>query len=176
MDCSPPSSSVHGILQAGILQWVTIPSSRGSSQPRLTKNKNKPTDTNIASGGTGIWCNASNRLFSDAPLINSEIGSHLMSYTSYIWWNTLPDAHETAIMWQARGLILYTHFLLILTVTPSSNQHCHFKMRNGDLAFLRQWQNYNCMLQYGRNMWSHRFCFPWYPILATVLLFCVMCL
>ena len=34
MDCSPPSSSVHGILQARILQWVAMPSSRGSSQPR----------------------------------------------------------------------------------------------------------------------------------------------
>ena len=32
--CSPPGSSVHGILQAGILEWVAIPSSRGSSWPR----------------------------------------------------------------------------------------------------------------------------------------------
>ena len=33
MDCSPPGSSVRGILQAGILEWVAIPFSRGSSQP-----------------------------------------------------------------------------------------------------------------------------------------------
>ena len=32
--CSPPGSSVHGILQASTLQWVAVPSSRGSSQPR----------------------------------------------------------------------------------------------------------------------------------------------
>ena len=31
MDCSPPSSSVHGILQARILEWVAMPSSTGSS-------------------------------------------------------------------------------------------------------------------------------------------------
>ena len=31
MDCSPPGSSVHGILQARILGWVAIPFSRGSS-------------------------------------------------------------------------------------------------------------------------------------------------
>ena len=31
MDCSPPGSSVHGILQARILEWVAISSSRGSS-------------------------------------------------------------------------------------------------------------------------------------------------
>ena len=34
MDCSPPDSYVHGILQARILEWVAMPSSRGSSQPR----------------------------------------------------------------------------------------------------------------------------------------------
>ena len=34
MDCSPPGSSVHGILQARILERVAMPSSRGSSQPR----------------------------------------------------------------------------------------------------------------------------------------------
>ena len=34
MDYSPPGSSVHGILQARTLEWVTIPFSRGSSQPR----------------------------------------------------------------------------------------------------------------------------------------------
>ena len=34
MDCSLPGSSVHGILQARILEWVTISFSRGSSQPR----------------------------------------------------------------------------------------------------------------------------------------------
>ena len=33
MDCSPPDSSVHGILQARILEWVTIPISRGGDLP-----------------------------------------------------------------------------------------------------------------------------------------------
>ena len=33
MDSSPPGSSVHGILQARILEWVAMPSSRGSSWP-----------------------------------------------------------------------------------------------------------------------------------------------
>ena len=34
MDCSPPGSSVHGILQARILEWVAISFSRESSKPR----------------------------------------------------------------------------------------------------------------------------------------------
>ena len=33
-DCSPPGSSLHGILQARILEWVAIPFSRGSSRSR----------------------------------------------------------------------------------------------------------------------------------------------
>ena len=43
VDCSPPGSSVHGILQARILEWVAFPSSRGSSRPR---------------NGTGVSCTA----------------------------------------------------------------------------------------------------------------------
>ena len=34
MDCSSPGSFVHRILQARILEWVTMPTSRGSSQSR----------------------------------------------------------------------------------------------------------------------------------------------
>ena len=46
MDCSPPGSSVHGILQARILEWVAMPSSRGSSRPR---------DRTCVSYVSGIW-------------------------------------------------------------------------------------------------------------------------
>ena len=35
MDCSPPDSSVHGISQVRILEWVAMSSSRGSSWPRI---------------------------------------------------------------------------------------------------------------------------------------------
>ena len=34
MDCSPPGTSIHGLSQARILEWVAISSSRGSSWPR----------------------------------------------------------------------------------------------------------------------------------------------
>ena len=48
MDCSPPGSSVHGILKARILEWVAMPSSRGSCQPR---------------DGTGVSCIGSQILY-----------------------------------------------------------------------------------------------------------------
>ena len=34
VDCSPPCSSVHGVFQARVLEWVAISFSRGSSWPR----------------------------------------------------------------------------------------------------------------------------------------------
>ena len=60
IDCSPPDTSVHGILQAGILEWVAIPFSSGSSpgiQPRSptlqadslpSEPPGKPTDKDMA--------------------------------------------------------------------------------------------------------------------------------
>ena len=39
MDCSPPGASVHGILQVRLLEWIAMPSSRGSSHPRKKKKK-----------------------------------------------------------------------------------------------------------------------------------------
>ena len=38
MNCSPPGSSVHGILQARTLEWVAMSFSRGSSRPRDPTN------------------------------------------------------------------------------------------------------------------------------------------
>ena len=35
MDCSPPGSSVHGMLQARTLAWVAMPSSRGFPDPGI---------------------------------------------------------------------------------------------------------------------------------------------
>ena len=65
MDYSPPGSSVHGILQARILEWVAIPFSRESSQPRLpafqaeslwSEPPGKPYEKeNWAQGGGRSW-------------------------------------------------------------------------------------------------------------------------
>ena len=50
MDYIPPGSSVHGILQARILEWVSMPSSRGSSPPRDWTQ-----DSLFAGGFFTIW-------------------------------------------------------------------------------------------------------------------------
>ena len=48
MDCSPPGSLVHRILQARKPEWVAMPSSRGSSQPRIEPES--PTSPELAGG------------------------------------------------------------------------------------------------------------------------------
>ena len=35
IDCSSPDSSAHGILQTRVLEWVALPSSRGSPNPGI---------------------------------------------------------------------------------------------------------------------------------------------
>ena len=58
MECCPPGSSVHGILQAKILEWVAMPSSTEFSQPRsptlqkdslLSEPPGKPKNTGVGS-------------------------------------------------------------------------------------------------------------------------------
>ena len=50
VDCSLSGSFVHGILQARILEWIAIPFSRGSSQPR-----DQTQASHIAGGFFTIW-------------------------------------------------------------------------------------------------------------------------
>ena len=50
MDCSLPGSSIRGIFQARVLEWVAISFSRGSSQPR-----DQTQVSHIAGRGFTLW-------------------------------------------------------------------------------------------------------------------------
>ena len=71
MDCSPPGSSVYGILQARILEWVAIPFSRGSSWPR---------DWTPVSWGSGIV----GKFFTTEPPGKPKIASSFMKFTKWL--------------------------------------------------------------------------------------------
>ena len=58
MDCSPSGSSVHGILQARILEWVAISFSRGFSQP-----KDRTQISRIAGRRFNLWATKEARVF-----------------------------------------------------------------------------------------------------------------
>ena len=51
--CSPPGSSVRGLLQARMLEWVALPSSRGSSRPRTSPVAQMVKESACNAGGAG---------------------------------------------------------------------------------------------------------------------------
>ena len=51
MDCSPPGSSVHRILQARTLEWVAMPSSGASSQPGIEPHHRRLPGVSLCSNG-----------------------------------------------------------------------------------------------------------------------------
>ena len=57
MDCSPPDSSVHGVLQARILEWVDVPSSRDLPDPGI-----KPSGSVMSTALAGRFFTTSNHL------------------------------------------------------------------------------------------------------------------
>ena len=57
MDCSPPGSSVHGIFQARVLEWVAISFSRRSSRPRnRTQVSQTVSDALLSEPPRKSWC------------------------------------------------------------------------------------------------------------------------
>ena len=62
MDCGLPGSSAHGVLQARMLEWVTVPFSRESCQPRDQTQVSR-----IAGGFSTIWATRE-------ALVSSKIG------------------------------------------------------------------------------------------------------
>ena len=66
VDSSPQSSSVHGILQARILEWVAVSFSRGSSQP---KYQTQDSNTGIRPRGRTRVSRIAGRCFNPASLI-----------------------------------------------------------------------------------------------------------
>ena len=71
MDCSPPGSSAHGILQARILEWVAVPFSRGSSRPKV---------------GTQVYCIAGGFFTSEPP----GKPHHLPPSQGLLWNRSIP--------------------------------------------------------------------------------------
>ena len=93
MDCSPPGSSVHGILQARILKWVARPFSRGSSRPRIEPRSHYVSCTaggfiatsatrvkRLEAGGNSSWTGPS-RWEGDTGFIQQYLLSVLLAHT-----------------------------------------------------------------------------------------------
>ena len=107
IDCCPPDSSVHGILQARILEWVAIPLSRESSRPR---------------GWTWVSCIA-RRFFTiwvtkEAPLILSQHSVSLSLECSIFL------EHTHGLLWRNYDTCLMRSHTLLQLGVALRTLHC----------------------------------------------------
>ena len=73
MDSTSPVSSVHGILQSRILEWVVIPFSRGSSQPRDGYTTYRHWCSFLEVKSTSEWYPEANSEFLAPTLLHSQL-------------------------------------------------------------------------------------------------------
>ena len=101
MGCSPPDFSVHEILQARILEWVAMPSSRGSSQPR-----DQTQVSHIVGGFFTIWF-SSVQLLSHVRLFATPwIAAHQTSLSITNSWSP-PKLMSIESVMPSNHIILY---------------------------------------------------------------------
>ena len=103
-DCSPPGSSVHGILQARMLEWVAMPASKESFEPR---------------DKTGVLC-ISGRFFTfEATREAHSFRDMCNSLILFSRWDFSQD----------EGIYIYTHththtYRLFTSLCSRLTQHC----------------------------------------------------
>ena len=101
MDCGPPGSSVHGILQARIPKWVVIPFSRGFSSPRYCYNCKSSHWVNVHCG-PATWLQWVTWVTSCYPLHNALKGTVLRS-AFHRWGHWGPESLSDlpGVKWQS---------------------------------------------------------------------------
>ena len=104
VDCSPPGPSVHGILQARILEWAAMPSSRGSSPPREQTQV-----SSIAGGFFTIW--ASREAW------GLLCGLNVIQHTKH--WS--PIWHTSALYVLSAAAAVLLTWLLLCILSPCPN-------------------------------------------------------
>ena len=112
MDCSPPGSSVHGILQARIVERVAIASSRGSSCPR-----DQACASYVSYVAGGFFTSSSTR---KAPCTHTHI---CITQTQHTYMHTHTHTHPQKGSGEARTQVLPLdlRFTLVLLGTDAFN-------------------------------------------------------
>ena len=111
MDFSPPDSSVYGILQAKILEWLAILFSLGSSWPRIKAGSPALQADSLPSEPRGkSW---PPRKGDDGNFWNETV-FHVLIYMVAIWMNTdiqvhLGYAFQISLLYLCYTLITHTH-------------------------------------------------------------------
>ena len=114
MDCSLPGSSIHGILQARVLEWVAVSFSRRSSQPR-----DRTQISHIAGRRFTIWATITQAVynFKTSSSLNMSLFSNLNGPTQ-TWLRTWPCAYVDG----CRSTMLFKSTILLGLVPALNNR------------------------------------------------------
>ena len=108
MDCSPPGFFVHGILQAGVLEWVAMPSSRGSSDPGI-----KPAFLMSPALADELFTTAATWEAQEGLKYLPKSGRNQLaqedSITSQNWASHLPQVHFAKIIHEYKAYLFCFH-------------------------------------------------------------------
>ena len=117
MDCSLPGSSVRGILQARILEWVAIPFSRASSQPRDGTQVSC-----TAAGFFNVWAAREEHIVAIVNNAAMNMGWRYLSISCFHFLQIYIQKWDWWIVWQS-----YFYFRNFCTIFHSgcSNSHSH---------------------------------------------------
>ena len=111
MECSPPGSSVHGISQARVLEWLAISFSRGSSPPRDGTHV-----ACIAGGFFTIWATWPAHSWWQCLLSDDEKKEERYWNRLFSWAEFLPLGHQGPVSWKTfffTGRGGWDHFRMI---------------------------------------------------------------
>ena len=130
VDCTPPGSSVRGVLQARILEWAAFPFSRGSSQPR-----DRTQVSHIADRFFTVWATSTNFIivtylyFFLVIALELDIYIYMYIYTHthththiYTHWNCHNFPTQWKV-WEAYKIYLHLSYIIYyisLTYFPSA--------------------------------------------------------
>ena len=132
MDCSPPGSSVHRMLQAGILEWVAVSFSRGLSQPR---DRTRLSEIEIfiwqlkrlpgCPGSKESACNIGDQV--SIPGLQDPLEKEMATHSSILAWR-IPWTEEPGRL-QSMGLQRVRHDWATNTFLFSDSWRCSWILR-----------------------------------------------
>ena len=139
VDCSSPGSSVHGILQARMLEWVAISFSRGSSQPR-----DRTQVSRIAGRHFNFWATRDFIIMCKFLYVSAHVYISLKKYAPFIWLLMGSISRKGKNHWIRPGLVSISFDLLLsqtLFTHMDSLQCCVSRATLKNHSLARKWRN-----------------------------------
>ena len=142
MDCSLPGSSLHGIFQAIVLEWIAISFSRGSSQPRDQTRVSCIVDRCFTVWATREQCMATNEnWWAFSPLFQNHLSKGLRGCTLL-----LCRFKRFVCPWHSQGVIL-----IVMGLAAGVSGRCRQESLWTTISSGKTWNDYSWT--HGKHSW-----------------------